>query len=233
VKIFKEKYVGSIMKLYNTSNQTNLDINVFILCLDIIKTYINEIPHAHGIHLNFRNNGWNMDKLLSHLQKANEKIDALDACYDGKTYKEASLKELFGPPENGSGIIYGVNKTIDKRRRDFVELAINFNNWLAEKVDIINIVKKISEKMDIDYGYVFYLKKGYDWLSENKFKIGFFSYTVTTPKGFLKERDKLLEVNNGYIPKIHKYNILNIEQQKTLNKNNLVKINNRVSLYEE
>ncbi|MDR1285063.1 MAG: hypothetical protein LBJ88_02555 [Campylobacteraceae bacterium] len=219
MKLFKIKYVGSVMKIYQIFN--NIDISIFQLSLDIIKEYTNET--LDGLHLNMRHNNWDLNKLLNHIQKTGEKIEFLEA-YSSKP----SSKML----ENSSSISYGVYETLNKKGH-FVEVSLNINNYIIKKEDVINIINRYLKIMDIDYGYVFYLKEKQNWIIENNLKTSLFSVTSTIPKGYYEEREKLLEINNGFIPKIYKYNILNNAQIKLLNKPNLCKINDKLSLNED
>jgi hypothetical protein len=137
MKLFKTKYVGSVMKLYKILNNNNLDINISKLSLDIIKEYTNEA--LDSLHLNMRHNNWNLNKLLDHIKKTGEKMEFLEA-YCSKP----SSKIL----ENNSAISYGIYETINKKRH-FIEVSLNFNNYTIKKEDAINIVNRYLKIMDI------------------------------------------------------------------------------------
>jgi hypothetical protein len=225
MKLFKVKYVGSVMKLYKILNKNNnnidIDMGIFKLSLDIIKEYTNET--LDSLHLNMRHNNWNLNKMLNHIKKTGEKIEFLEAYCS---------KQSFKMLENNSAISYGIYETINKKGH-FIEVSLNFNNYIIKKEDAINIVNRYLNIMDMDYGYVFYLKEKQNWIIENNLKTSLFSVTSTFPKSYHEEREKLLEINNGFIPKIYKYNILNNAQIKLLNKPNFCKINDKLSLNED
>jgi hypothetical protein len=222
--LFKEKYAGSIIKLYKIHNENSMDINVFKLSLDLVKQYTNET--LEKVNLNMRQNDWTLNKLMNHSEKTSEKIHFLEA------HSSIPDKRIIGL-ENKSAINYGIYETKNKKG-EFTELDLNFNDYLIKTENVLNIINEYLKIMDIDYGYVFYLNEKQNWFYENKLKVSLFSVTGSTPEGYYEEREKMLEINTGYIPRIYHYKILNNEQIKALNIkdiNNIHKINNKLSLY--
>ena len=68
------------------------------------------------------------------------------------------------------------------------------------------------EIFPIDYGYVLPLEKGMDVRSERIVKSSFWGSSVSVTKEDILRRDGLLNLNDGFLPKLYPINILNQTQ---------------------
>ena len=73
-------------------------------------------------------------------------------------------------------------------------------------------VEKLNKIFSIDYGYIFPFEKGIDIFIEKKVKKSFFTSSVSVTKEDILNRERLLNINNGYIPKIYPTNLFNQSQ---------------------
>ena len=229
INIFKGKktYTGSTIKLYKVVTPETCQVPVVDLtkfCLEFVTECTNN--RLNQMYKNYNSKPLSVNKFYEFANDENNVVVSLQA-YSSKRN------------ENGKGeqslVFYGnniLNKTEKykksiayKTETDVIDVTIFLNNFFIEKGTIIDFVSAICRIIDFDYGYVFYLEKRQCVITEGK--SGLFSKIERTPFDYNRI---LTDTKNGYIPKIYPYNILNLNQIKSLNIENPISINRNLYL---
>lgn len=156
-------------------------------------------------------------------------LNCIDLNYGWKTYKKLTtfLDKLKGSLDNieivslvisnsmDTKIISYSNEILNQVQKDdfgIVELIICSDDNKLNNETVRAFVEKLNKKFPIDYGYIFPFEKGIDIFIEKKVKKSFFTSSVSVTKEDILNRERLLNINNGYIPKIYPTNLFNQSQ---------------------
>lgn len=156
-------------------------------------------------------------------------FNCIELNYGCKTYKKLTtfLDKLKGSLDNieivslvisnsmDTKIISYSNEILNQIQKDdfgIVELIICSDDNKLNNETVRAFVEKLNKIFPIDYGYIFPFEKGIDIFIEKKVKKSFFTSSVSVTKEDILNRKRLLNINNGYIPKIYPTNIFNQSQ---------------------
>lgn len=156
-------------------------------------------------------------------------FNCIDLNYGWKTYKKLTtfLDKLKGSLDNieivslvisnsmDTQIISYSNEILNQVQKDdsgIVELIVCSDDNKLNNETVRVFVERLNRIFPIDYGYIFPFEKGMDIIIEKKVKESFFSSSVSVTKEDILNRKRLLNINNGYIPKLYPTNIFNQSQ---------------------
>jgi hypothetical protein len=226
MKLFNPKYVGSVMKLYKVVNHENCRISVADLtefCLEFVEKCTNE--SLNQIYKNYNSKPLNVNKFYEFMNDEKHIVVSFEA-YSSKNSHEKGEQTCIFYANNL------LNKTEKYKRSaeykteiDIIDLTVFINNFFITEPEIIHFVNGICKIIAFDYGYIFYLEKNRNLITEGK--DGVFSKIGHNTNDF---HQKLKDVKTGYVPKIYPFNILNPNQIKALNVKDKININDNLYL---
>ena len=233
MKMFGLKYTGSVVKLYKIVTYENCKISslntIFEICFEFIKKCTDE--NLNQMYKNYNNCPLSVQKFNEFIKEEKQPVVSLHA-YNSKNHNKKGMQTCLFYGNSLLNKTEKYKKTAEyKTEMDIIDLIIYLDKYyLNDKNTICEFIDKLYKNIEIDYGYVFYLEKYQDIINERK---GFFSTLADNTKEDIEKRKKLVEVNNGYIPKLYKYNILNYNQIKLINLDCHLKISSNLLLCEK
>lgn len=200
----KKTPTGSVLKLFKVVRYKDLSLYNPQAIKNAIKLFIDsffEDSVFDCIELNYGVKTYK--KLTVFLEQINEVSGDLEICDLIISSKEKANKILYSNSllnqvhQEGAGVI------------EF-DICSGHNDISKDKA--YAFIKALLEIFPIDYGYVLPLEKGMDVRSERIVKSSFWGSSVSVTKEDILRRDGLLNLNDGFLPKLYPINILNQSQ---------------------
>lgn len=209
----QKKEIGHVLKLFRVINKEDLAIYNSQLIINVIQlnltTFFDNHPNSfNSLEVNYGNdiNGKleTFFKILSDSSKTKEIVD------------------LYLSHNESINIISYSNTLLNKIQQDgneLIELNVCFESEIATK-KIISFVKELIRTFPVDYGYIFPYFENMEIDSEKFIKTSFFSSSVKNNEDQIQRRKRLLEIREGYYPKLYPINIFNKLQLNQLQSEN-------------
>jgi hypothetical protein len=203
----KKEPVGYVLKLFKIINSDDLklyDSNLLKKNIELIVLHLfgNDYTKFNYVEKNYSSKSWkNINSFFNHIDKSINK----DIVY-------LSIGHEF------NSIMYS-NSLLNQKNpegSDLIEFYICSKlNFTEENIKLF--VYNLCKSFQIDYGYFIKLEKNMNIISERKDKTTIFGTTSSVTNEDLENRKKMLNIKNGYFPKLFDLNILNNSQFENLN----------------
>lgn len=225
----KEKYIGFVIKLFKIitpqyKEDTQIILDVVNIWCEVMNT-VNKDAISR-ISVNYGNKKW---KTIAGFRN-----------YLYSRSKENICELSIFCEHEGNRFVYlnTLNNEIIKNEFGMEEFYLSFNSKLLMDIDRFKeIICRVYNVFKLDYAYSFLLEKNIDIISEKKMRNSWFSKSVSIEKHNIARENEMLKIQEGYIPQIYKYNVLNMKQLSKMNniyENHVViPINEQLVLYVE
>lgn len=217
----KMKYIGYVVKLFKIVTSSKEEVKPI---MDIINIWYNNVcmkgdDIVDCVSINYGSKKWQTLKGFSNFLH-NKTQD--DIC------------ELFiSCKQTGNCFFYlkALNNEMIKKESGIEEFYLSFNSEHFIDIESFkSLINKIYRVFKLDYAYAFALEKNIDIVSEKKVVNHWFSKSVSINQHDLNRERKMIEIKEGYIPKLYKYNVFNKRQLLNLE---TIKKNPEISLINE
>lgn len=200
----KKKPIGNVLKLFKIITPDELGLYNSKTINNVIELSVNTFYDEDVFNCIDLNYGWKTyKKLTTFLDKLKGSLDNIE------------IVSLVISNSIDSQIISYSNDILNQVQKDdfgIVELIICSDDNKLNNETVRVFVEELNKIFPIDYGYIFPLEKGVDIFIEKKVKESFFTSSVSVTNEDILNRKRLLNINNGYIPKIYPTNLFNQSQ---------------------
>lgn len=208
----RKEPLGNVLKLFKIISPKDLDL----YNPNTIKNVINL-----SLHTFFYDNVFNYVEL----NYGCKKYKSLTAFFNkiNESFDSIEIVDLIISNNIDSNIILYSNDLLNQVQKEnfgIVELNIcsALNNINKDTTNAF--IEELSKIFPIDYGYVFPFEKGMDIHTEKIVRSSFWGSPISVTKEDILKRNQLLNLNNGFFPKLYPINFLNQSQFDRLKKSN-------------
>ncbi len=208
----KKEIIGDVLKLFKIVSPKDLDLYNPNTIKNVISFSLNSFFYDdifNYVELNYGSKRYkSLTTFLNKIDDSSDNFEIVDL--------------IISNSANSNTILYS-NELLNQTQKEnfgIVELNIcsEFNN--INKNSTNAFIEKLIEIFPIDYGYVFPFEKGMDIHTEKIVKKSIFGSSTSVTKEDILRRNRLLNLNNGFFPKLYPINFLNQSQFDSLKNNN-------------
>ncbi|KAA5472730.1 MULTISPECIES: hypothetical protein [Bacteroidales] len=208
----RKEPIGDVLKLFKIISPKDLDLYNPNTIKNVINLSLNSFFYDdifNYVELNYGSKKYK--SLTTFFDKINESSDNIE------------IVDLIISNNADSNIILYSNDLLNQIQKEnfgIVELNIcsAFNNINKDTTNAF--IDELIKIFPIDYGYIFPFEKGMDIHTEKIVKKSFWCSHISVTKEDILKRNRLLNLNNGFFPKLYPINILNQSQFDSLKKSN-------------
>lgn len=208
----RKESIGDVLKLFKIISPKDLDLYNPNTIKNVINLSLNSFFYDdifNYVELNYGSKKYK--SLTTFFDKINESSDNIE------------IVDLIISNNADSNIILYSNDLLNQIQKEnfgIVELNIcsAFNNINKDTTNAF--IDELIKIFPIDYGYIFPFEKGMDIHTEKIVKKSFWCSHISVTKEDILKRNRLLNLNNGFFPKLYPINILNQSQFDSLKKSN-------------
>jgi hypothetical protein len=175
-------------------------------CINVLLSFLNKHYNMHPnvFDLNYGNKVWNSFKKFeeSIVKISDESIVSLSGYYTLSKSRFSFTNNIL----NLKGVALS-----------YINITLVIDKSFLNSDIIINLVKKMNNISEFDYGYGFRISDDYDFDTEKKYKKSLFGNSISiciTDEDINSEKRKI-DFKDGYIKKIYSLNFLNALQLKS------------------
>lgn len=208
----RKEPIGDVLKLFKIISPKDLDLYNPNTIKNVINLSLNSFFYDdifNYVELNYGSKKYK--SLTTFFDKINESSDNIE------------IVDLIISNNADSNIILYSNDLLNQIQKEnfgIVELNIcsAFNNINKDTTNAF--IDELIKIFPIDYGYIFPFEKGMDIHTEKIVKKSFWGSHISVTKEDILKRNRLLNLNNGFFPKLYPINFLNQSQFDSLKKSN-------------